>query len=167
MTLETVRLEDRPDLGGEVSGSGKKLWRQKGTGRARMGSVRSPIWKGGGVVFGPRPRDYSKKTPKQVKKLALRRALTARIQDGEVFSVDAISIADGKTKSFVSALGALTDARKVLVLGSFDESTFRAARNVQSVQLLSASDVNAEDLLTYDSILVTPEALETLSRRTA
>ncbi len=151
----------------EVSGSGKKLWRQKGTGRARMGSVRSPIWSGGGVVFGPRPRDYSKKTPKNVKKLALRTALTARINDGEVYSIDSFAVADGKTKSFVSTVSGLTDARKVLIIGAFDEPTFRAGRNVQEVQLVSAEDVNAEHLLRYDAILLTKEALETLARRTA
>ena len=151
----------------EVSGSGKKLWRQKGTGRARMGSVRSPIWSGGGVVFGPRPRDYSKKTPKNVKKLALRTALTARINDGEVFSIDSFAIADGKTKSFVSTVSSLTPARKVLIIGAFDEPTFRAGRNVQEVQLVSADDVNAEHLLRYDAILLTKDALETLARRTA
>ena len=151
----------------EVSGSGKKLWRQKGTGRARMGSVRSPIWSGGGVVFGPRPRDYSKKIPKGVKRLALRTALTARIRDGAVFAVDTFAVADGKTKSFVAAVSALTDARKVLIVGSFDELTFRAGRNVERVQLISAEDVNAEHLLAYDTILLTPAALETLARRTA
>lgn len=151
----------------EVSGSGKKLWRQKGTGRARMGSVRSPIWSGGGVVFGPRPRDYSKKTPKNVKKLALRTALTARINDGEVFRIDSFAVADGKTKSFVSTVSGLTDARKVLIIGAFDELTFRAGRNVQEVQLVSAEDVNAEHLLRYDAILLTKEAIETLARRTA
>lgn len=151
----------------EVSGSGKKLWRQKGTGRARMGSVRSPIWGGGGVVFGPRPRDYSKKILKNVKRLALRTALTGRIRDGAVFTVGAFSVADGKTKSFVSAVAALSDARKILIIGAFDEFTFRAGRNVALVQLISAEDVNAEHLLGYDAILLTPEAVETLARRTA
>ena len=151
----------------EVAGSGKKLWRQKGTGRARMGSVRSPIWSGGGVVFGPRPRDYSKKTPKNVKKLALRTALTARIRDGAVYTVDTFAIADGKTKSFVNAVGSLSKARNILIIGSFDELTVRAGRNVASVQLISAEDVNAEHLLRYEAVLLTPEAVETLARRTA
>jgi large subunit ribosomal protein L4 len=151
----------------EVAGSGKKLWRQKGTGRARMGSLRSPIWSGGGVVFGPRPRDYSKKILKNVKKLALRTALTSRIKDGAVFAVSDFTVADGKTKSFVSAVSVLTDARKVLIVGSFDELTFRAGRNVANVQLLSAEDVNAENILRYEVILLTNDAIETLARRTA
>lgn len=151
----------------EVSGSGKKLWRQKGTGRARMGSVRSPIWSGGGVVFGPRPRDYSKKIPKSVKQLALRTALTARVRDGDVYSIPSFAVADGKTQSFVAAVSGLTDARKVLIVGAFDELTFRSARNVQKVQLVSAEDVNAENLLGYETILLTNDAIETLARRTA
>lgn len=152
----------------EVSGSGKKLWNQKGTGNARMGSKRSPIWSGGGVVFGPRPRDYSKKTPKNVKKLALRAALTARINDGAVLTTEHFAIADGKTKSFVSAVSKLSNAKNVLVIGNqFDEVTFRAARNVQNVQLIAASDVNAENLLRYQAIVVAGDALQTLAQRTA
>lgn len=152
----------------EVSGSGKKLWNQKGTGNARMGSKRSPIWSGGGVVFGPRPRDYSKKTPKNVKKLALRAALTARIKDGAVLTTGQFAIADGKTKSFVSAVSKLSNAKNVLLIGNqFDEVTFRAARNVQNVQLIAASDVNAENLLRYQAIVVAGDALQTLAQRTA
>lgn len=152
----------------EVSGSGKKLWNQKGTGNARMGSKRSPIWSGGGVVFGPRPRDYSKKTLKNVKKLALRAALTARINDGAVLTVGDFAVADGKTKSFISAVSKLSTAKNILLLGNkFDEITFRAARNVQNVQLMAASDVNAENLLRYQAIVVAGDALQTLALRTA
>lgn len=152
---------------GEVSGSGKKLWKQKGTGRARMGSRRSPIWVGGGVVFGPRPRDYSKVIPKKLKRLALRRALTERVKDGDVLTTVNFSVADGKTKTFVQTLKGLTDASKVLVLGKFDDLTFRSARNVPTVLLFSATDVNSEQLLNFDKIVVTSEALETLAQRTA
>lgn len=152
----------------EVAGSGKKLWRQKGTGRARMGSARSPIWRGGGVVWGPKPRDYSKKINQKVKSLAFRKALSLRIADGDILTTSSISIADGKTKTFLKAIAALTDARKLLILGStFDELTFRSARNVQNVQLMNAADVNAEHLLNYDKVIVVGEALETLARRTA
>jgi len=152
----------------EVAGSGKKLWRQKGTGRARMGSVRSPIWRGGGVVWGPKPRDYSKKVLPKVKALAFRKALTCRIEDGDVLISSKLSIADGKTKTFIKTIGALTDATKVLVLGDkFDELTCRSARNVQKVQLFPASDVTAEQLLNCQKIIVVGSALETLARRTA
>ena len=132
-----------------------------------MGSRRSPIWVGGGIAWGPKPRDYSKTTPKQVKKLALRAALTARIQDGDVLSVGDFAVKDGKTKSFVSNVRGLTDSGKVLLVGKFDELTFRAGRNVQAVQLISAEDVNAEHLLNYDKVLIAGDALETLARRTA
>lgn len=152
---------------GAVRGSGKKLWNQKGTGNARMGSRRSPIWVGGGVAWGPKPRDFSKTTPKQMKRLAFRAALTARINDGDVLTVDALSVADGKTKNFVAAVKGLTDASKVLIVGKFDEMTFRAGRNVQSVQLISPHDVNAEHLLNYEKVLVAGDALETLAQRTA
>lgn len=152
----------------EVAGSGKKLWKQKGTGRARMGSVRSPIWRGGGVVWGPKPRDYSKKVLPKVRALAFRKALTCRIEDGDVLVTSRLAIADGKTKSFVKTVEALTDARKVLVLGDkFDETTFRSARNVENVQLFLASDVTAEQLLNYQKIIIVGDALETLARRTA
>jgi large subunit ribosomal protein L4 len=152
----------------DVQGSGKKLWNQKGTGRARMGSVRSPIFRGGGVVWGPKPRDYSQKMPKKMKQLALRTALTDRIRCGDVITTVKISIADGKTKTFISTISGLTDATKVLVVGGrFDELTFRAARNVAKVSLMAASDVNAEHLLNCEKIILTAEALETLAQRTA
>jgi large subunit ribosomal protein L4 len=153
----------------EVSGSGKKLWNQKGTGNARMGSKRSPIWSGGGVVFGPRNTTvWAKKTTKNTRKLALRAALTARILDGEVLTTGAFAVADGKTKSFIAAVSGLTSAKNVLLIGKgFDELTFRAGRNVQNVQLISADEVNAEHLLRYRSVVVTGDALETLAKRTA
>jgi len=152
----------------EVAGSGKKLWKQKGTGRARMGSARSPIWSGGGVVFGPKPRDYSKKVTKSVKSLAFRTALTSRINAGDVLTTESFAIADGKTKSFVKSIESYTDVTKVLVIASaFDELTFRSGRNVQKVLLMSADEVNAEHLLAYDKIIIVNDAFETLARRTA
>jgi large subunit ribosomal protein L4 len=153
----------------EVAGSGKKLWNQKGTGNARMGSKRSPIWSGGGVVFGPRNTTvWAKKIPKSTKKLALRAALTARIMDGEVLTIGNFAVTDGKTKSFIAAVNDISTAKNVLVIGTgFDELTFRAGRNVQNVQLISADDVNAEHLLRYRSVVVTGAALETLAKRTA
>jgi len=153
----------------EVSGSGKKMWNQKGTGNARMGSKRSPIWSGGGVVFGPRnTRVYSTKVPKGAKKLALRAALTSRILDGAVLTTGDFTIADGKTQSFIAAVSKLSTAKNILLIGTrFDEMTFRAGRNVQNVQLIAASDVNAENLLRYQSIVVAGDALQTLAQRTA
>lgn len=153
----------------EVNLSGAKPWRQKGTGRARAGYKSSPIWRGGGVVFGPKPRDYSKKTPKSVRKLALRKALSARILAGDVLLVEAPAIPDGKTAKFLAYVEKnAKDARNVLVVSpAFDDPTCRAARNLGHVQLVAASDVNAEHLLRYDKILITGEALAKISERTA
>ncbi len=153
----------------EVNLSGAKPWRQKGTGRARAGYKSSPVWRGGGVVFGPKPRDYSKKTPKSVRKLALRKALSARILAGDVLLVETPAIPDGKTAKFLAYIAKnAPDARNVLIVSSaFDEVTYRAARNLKHVLLLTAADVNAEHLLRYDKVLLTGDALAKISERTA
>lgn len=151
----------------DVAGSGKKLWNQKGTGNARMGSRRSPIWSGGGVVWGPKPRDYSKKTNRKVRQLALRAALTARINDGDVLKIDALQVADGKTKTFLASLRTITDAKKVTIVGNFDEKTLQASRNVPKIELLRSEEVNAEHLLNCQKVVLTGHAVETLARRTA
>jgi len=153
---------------GEVSGNNKKIYKQKGTGNARHGDKRAPIFVGGGVVFGPRPRDYSKKVPKTVRKLALRRTLGDLVRAEKVQSVDTFSIADGKTKSFVAALEAITKQGKVLVISnSFDESTYLAARNVAWAQLVTGSDVNVEQLLLANTVILVGDAVQTLAARTA
>ena len=152
---------------GEVAATGKKPFRQKGTGRARQGGNASPIHRGGGIVFGPRnTKDYSKNVPKKVKRLAFAKALTERIAAEDVLAVDSFEVSDGKTKSFVSAVGGLTDAKKVLIVGNFDDQTFLAGRNVQKVLLMSAEELNVEQLLHYDKILLTDGALEGLANRT-
>lgn len=151
----------------EVALSGAKPWRQKGTGRARAGYKSSPIWRGGGVVFGPKPRDYSKKVSKTVRRLAFQKALSARINAGDVLTLDSFAVKELKTKSFVDLLKKQTDARKVLVVSdSFDENTYKSARNVKPVLLTTASDVNAEQLLAFDKILITSSALEKIAERT-
>jgi len=150
----------------EVDLTGAKPWRQKGTGRARAGYKASPIWRGGGVVFGPKPRDYSKKISKSVRRLALRKALSERIKAGDVLTVDKFAVSQIKTKSFVDLLRKQTDAVKVLIVSdSFDENTFKSARNVKPVKLATASDVNTEQLLGFQKILVTHKALEQLAER--
>ncbi|MCK9588000.1 MAG: 50S ribosomal protein L4 [Terrimicrobiaceae bacterium] len=153
----------------EVNLSGRKPWRQKGTGRARAGYFSSPVWVGGGAAHGPVPRDYTKNTPKAVKKLALRKALSARILDGDVFLVDHFAVAEPKTKLFVALLSETSaKARKTLIVSTaFDEITFKAARNVSSAQLTRADDVNTEQLLAFDKIVLTRDALEKLSERLA
>jgi large subunit ribosomal protein L4 len=152
----------------EVDLSGAKPWRQKGTGRARAGYKSSPLWRGGGVVFGPKPRDYSKKIPKSVRRLAFQKALSERITAGDILTIDKFAVAEVKTKAFVSMVKKATDASKVLVISdAFDENTYKSARNVKSVKLAIASDVNTEQLLAFTKILVTPKALEKLSERTS
>lgn len=152
----------------EVAGSGKKLWKQKGTGRARMGSVRAPHWRGGGVVFGPRPRDYSKKLNDKERRLAFRTALTGRINGGDVITVPSFNVPDGKTKSFVKALREITDAKKVLlVAGVFDKPTYLSGRNIQKAIFVAAPLVNAEHFLNCDKIIIVADALPILSQRTA
>ncbi|MEM7603208.1 MAG: 50S ribosomal protein L4 [Verrucomicrobiota bacterium] len=153
----------------EVAATGKKPFRQKGTGRARQGGNASPILRGGGVVFGPRPRDYSKKVNRATKRLAFSKALSERIAEGDVMTVADFSISDGKTKSFVAEVDKLSGgAKKVLVIGSeFSDETKRAGRNHQSALLISAHEVNTEQLLHHNKILVVESALETLAERTA
>jgi large subunit ribosomal protein L4 len=149
-----------------VSGSGAKPWNQKGTGRARAGYKSSPIWSGGGVVFGPHHRDYSKKISKQTRRIALRKALSARILDGDVLVVAAFSVATPKTKEFIKLLGDISpEAKTLIVAKDFDENTRLAARNVQPAVLASASDVNSEHLLAFKKIVLTTEALALLAER--
>ncbi|CAN5679528.1 50S ribosomal protein L4 [soil metagenome] len=154
---------------GEVNHSGAKPWRQKGTGRARAGDKASPIWVGGGVVFGPRPRDYSKNVPKKVKVLAFRKALSERILAGDVLTVDTFAVKEAKTKTFLSLVASnVKDAKKILVVGnSFDEKTYLAGRNVKNTLLARAADLNTEQLLAFDKIILNKETLSTLSERLA
>lgn len=154
---------------GDVALSGRKPWRQKGTGRARAGYFSSPVWVGGGVAHGPKPRDYSKNVPRAVKKLAFRKALSARIALGDVLLVDSFAVAEPKTKKFVDLLKSTSpDSRKTLVVSEgFDENTFKAARNVPAAQLARAADVNTEHLLAFDKIILTRGALEKISERLA
>ncbi len=149
-----------------VNLSGKKPWRQKGTGRARAGYASSPVWVGGGVVFGPHPRDYSKKVPKSVKRLALKKALSERIKAGDVLVTDSFAVSEPKTKQFIKLVKDSTPEEKVLIVSkSFDETTYKAARNVQPTLLVTASDVNTEQLLAFKKIIVTNEALSQLAER--
>jgi large subunit ribosomal protein L4 len=152
----------------EVDMSGAKPWRQKGTGRARAGYVSSPIWRGGGVVFGPKPRDYSKKVSKAVRRLAFRKALSERIKSGDVLTIDNFAVPEIKTKALVDLVRKQTDAGKVLIVSdSFDEQTYKSARNLRPVKLATAADVNTEQLLAFEKILVTRTALEQLAKRTS
>ena len=151
----------------EVAGNNKKIYRQKGTGNARHGDHQSPIFVGGGVVFGPRPRDYSKKVNKSTRKLALRRVLGDIISGGKVATVPTFSVADGKTKSFVAAVADMAEGKKILIIAdSFDEMTKRAGRNVAEVLLMTAAEVNVEQLLNAKKVILVESALETIANRT-
>ena len=151
----------------EVRHTTKKPFRQKGTGRARAGYASSPVWRGGGVVFGPHPRDYSKQVNKKVKRLALRKVLSERIKSGDVLVTESFSVAAPKTKEFLALLKSCTPEEKVLVVGvGFDDNTFLAARNVTPARLVRAADVNPEQMLAFRKIIITQEALPTLAERT-
>jgi large subunit ribosomal protein L4 len=149
---------------GEVSGGGKKPWRQKGTGRARAGSIRSPLWAGGGVVFGPKPRDYSKKINAKVKALAFSRALFDRATAGEI---DVIERFEGsKTKAVNNVIGLIAPKGKVLVVdANFTVEAARATRNICRVSLQEASKLNTLDLAKYSKIIVSSAALEKIIAR--
>jgi large subunit ribosomal protein L4 len=150
----------------DVNLSGAKPWRQKGTGRARAGYKSSPVWVGGGVAFGPKPRDYSKKIPKQVKRLALRKALSERIKAGDVLVVDGFQVTEPKTKNFVQMIQGITPEEKTLIVSAtFDENTYRAARNVQPTLLMTSAEVNTEHLLNFRKIVITNDALAELASR--
>ena len=144
----------------EVRGGGRKPWRQKGTGRARQGSTRSPQWTGGGVVFAPKPRDYSFKLNKKVKRLALKSALTTKVNDGKFVVVDEINLPEMKTKEMVKVLNNLNVNKSLVVLEDANEKSVVAARNIPTVKTASVSTINVYDILKYDSVVVTKAAVE-------
>lgn len=152
---------------GEVAGTNKKPWRQKGTGRARAGSFQSPLWVGGGVVFGPKPRDFSKKVSKKTKSLALRKALSERLKLGDVVIVDDFKLATPKTKDFVKAIKALEIKGTALVVscGAENKNLTLAARNVEDVTLATSDTLNTYDVLRPDKLLFTKSAFEKVEAR--
>ena len=150
----------------QVSGGGKKPWRQKGTGRARAGSSRSPLWKKGGITFGPQPRDFSVAVPKKIRIAALRESLNAKFLSNEIICIDKAEVPSGKTKDFAKILENLkVNGRVLALLDGSDEKTFQASRNIARLTLNRASDVNARDILSNKNLLVTKTALETLLKR--
>jgi len=151
---------------GEVRGGGKKPWRQKGTGRARAGSIRSPLWSGGGVVFGPKPRDYSKKINAKVKQLAFSRALFDRAIAGEIAVIEQFDAKATKTKAVNEVVGRIAPKGRVLLVDSpFTAEATRAARNLERVTLQDASKLNTLDLAQYVTIIVSTKALDTILAR--
>ncbi len=145
---------------GEVSGSNKKPWRQKGTGRARAGSHQSPLWVGGGVVFGPRPRDFSKKVSKNTRTLALRKALSERLKAGDVVLVDDLKLASPKTKDFIGLMSTLDLTGTTLIIAPADKNLMLASRNIENVTLATSDSLNTYDILRPDKLLFTKSAFE-------
>jgi large subunit ribosomal protein L4 len=155
---------------GNVSGSGRKLWKQKGTGRARIASLRSPLWKGGGNVHGPQPRDWSYKMPKKMRRGALRSALSERLREGNLIIIDEIALENAKTKNFVGTISGLglsennKKPAKVLIVDSLDNANLiMASKNVQKTKVTNSYGVNIYDLLKHEKLLITKSAVEELS----
>ncbi|MBZ5678047.1 MAG: 50S ribosomal protein L4 [Acidobacteriia bacterium] len=148
----------------EVAGSGKKLWKQKGTGRARMGSIRSPLWRHGGTTHGPQPRDYSYKLPRKMQLGALRSALSAKLRDGELRVVREFALGEAKTKLMRKTLDALEIARTVLLVDNTENRNLElSSRNLEGVKLVASRDVNVYDLLGHQQVLLTEAAAMKLS----
>lgn len=152
---------------GFVSGGGKKPWRQKGTGRARAGSIRSPIWVGGGTVFGPQPRDYSYRMPRTARREALLSALSLKKRENKVIVVDKLELEQAKTKLMVQALAELKVASALLVIPQADAKIERSARNLPNVKVLRVAGLNVYDLLRYEHLILTDEALKILQEKLA
>jgi large subunit ribosomal protein L4 len=147
---------------GMVRGGGRKPWRQKHTGRARHGSIRSPLWRGGGVVFGPQPRDYSYEMPKKQRRLALKTALSAKLKEGELIVVDKISFEQPKTKEMVSLLKSLgLNGNSVLIVtADKNENVYLSARNIPGVTVMRAMDLNTYQVLVHERVVLTKDALQ-------
>ncbi len=143
----------------EVSGGGRKPWRQKGTGHARQGSTRAPQWTGGGVVFAPVPRDYTIRLNKKEKRLALKSALTSRVQDGKFIVLDELTLNEAKTKNFVNVMKNLNVAKALVVLNENNENVMRSARNVADVKTALVNTINVYDILKYNTVVATKAAV--------
>lgn len=149
----------------EVSGGGKKPWRQKGTGRARSGSRTSPVWRGGGVVFGPKPRDYGFKVNKKVRKQALAMAMSARFQEGNLIIVDDFTMEQIKTKDFVGVMNVLNVDNGLIVTDGGAENLTRSSRNVNGYKVMSSEGLNVYDVLLHKKLILVKPAIESLEKR--
>ena len=152
---------------GFVRGGGKKPWRQKGTGRARAGSIRSPIWVGGGTVFGPQPRDYSYRMPRTARREALLSALSLKKRENKIIVVDKFELEQAKTKLMVQALAELKVQSALLVISQPDVKIERSARNLPNLKVLRVEGLNVYDLLRYEHLILTEQALKTLEEKLA
>lgn len=148
---------------GMVRGGGRKPWRQKGTGRARAGSIRSPLWRGGGVIFGPQPRSYQKAMPKKVKRLAMRSALSSKMSDQKLLIIDSLDLSKPRTKDMIRVLNALKlDNKALIVMPSLNPNVYLSARNIPGVLVTAAQRLNVYDILHHDGLIITREAVAQL-----
>lgn len=143
----------------EVSGGGRKPWRQKGTGRARHGSIRSPIWRGGGIIFGPHPRDYSYSLPRKVRRLALKSALSSKVNSGDIVVLDDLKLDRPKTRDMVRILNNLKVDDALVVTAERNETVEKSARNIPNIKPLVATGLNVYDILAYDKLVMTKDAV--------
>ncbi|MBR1758658.1 MAG: 50S ribosomal protein L4 [Lachnospiraceae bacterium] len=143
----------------EVSGGGKKPWRQKGTGHARQGSIRAPQWTGGGVVFAPKPREYSFKMNRKEKQAAILSALSSRVAESKIFVIDELKVDEVKTKKIVNLLNGLNVKKALVVTGEKDEKVALSARNIPSVRTIAANSINVYDILKYDNLVISKDAV--------
>ena len=146
----------------EVSGGGKKPWKQKGTGHARQGSTRAPQWTGGGIVFAPKPRDYSFKLNKKERRIALKSALTSKVQENKFIVVDAIKLDEIKTKKFAETLNSLNVKKALVVLNENDQNVVMSARNIPTVKTALTNTINVFDILKYDTVVIDKAAVATI-----
>ncbi len=144
----------------EVRGGGRKPWRQKGTGRARAGTSRSPLWSGGGVIFAPKSRDYSQKVNKKVRNLAMRSVFSAKVQENELRIVDAFALEAPKTKEMAAVLEAINAPKALVVTAEMDEAVIRSANNIPKVATATVAELNVYDMLKYDILVLTKDALD-------
>lgn len=144
----------------EVRGGGRKPWKQKGTGRARAGSIRSPLWKGGGVIFAPKPRDYSQKINKKMRRLAMKSVLSSKVLDKELIVLDSLNFDAPKTKSMIDVLNNINTKKALVVLADNNESVYKSARNIPGVALVTVDTLNVYDMLKYYNLVLTKEAAQ-------
>ncbi|MCR4672196.1 MAG: 50S ribosomal protein L4 [Lachnospiraceae bacterium] len=147
----------------DVSGGGKKPWRQKGTGHARQGSIRAPQWKGGGIVFAPKPRDYDVKINKKEKQLALKSALTSKVNEGKIVVLDSFELDEIKTKKFAQVMKNLNVSKAFVVLGEKNENVEKSAANIQGIKTSTTNTISTYDILKYDSLVLTQDAVNRIT----
>jgi large subunit ribosomal protein L4 len=143
----------------EVRGGGIKPWRQKGTGRARQGSIRAPQWVKGGIVFAPKPRDYRVSVPKSMRKVAMKSALTSKVQENQMIVLESLNFDAPKTKSIVEMLKALEANKALIITAESNEIVYKSARNIQGINIIPANNINVYDLLKYEKVIITKDAV--------